>query len=47
MSAMQPDVRHVRSGGAAIARQVVGDGDRSAHVLKGVPGEWRLYVAAA
>ena len=27
MSGMQPDIRYVRSGGAAIAYHVVGDGD--------------------
>jgi len=43
-----PDVQYTRSGDVAIAYQVVGAGpldvDRGTHELKGVPGEWRLYV---
>jgi len=52
---MIPRTQYARSGKVDIAYQVTGEGplgsglrfqDRGAHVLKGVPGEWRLYSAS-
>ncbi|HZO78594.1 MAG TPA: hypothetical protein VFB39_11165 [Solirubrobacteraceae bacterium] len=39
-----PPVRFARSGDARIAFRVMGEGPLNVVVLRGVPGEWRLYA---
>jgi hypothetical protein len=45
---MKPETRYAKSGEVHIAYQVTGSGlrfaDRGSHVLKGVPGEWRIFA---